>query len=296
MSKTAVSTSRSKVAGVVLVGTAAIAMIMFAVVLRGFRNATAPPLVRHLRIEIRTYPSGWRATRIVLFSDLHVHGPDMPPARLRRLVDQINALHPDIDVAAGDFIGNNWIGATYSIDEAIMPLARLKARLGVYAVLGNNDYDAGGRTIAHALRQAGVHVLANDARKVGPVALGGLDGRILPPGPWASSRQRTYEALGRTPGIRVLVAHRPDEVRWAPPTVQVVLAGHTHCGQIVLPLIGPIETGSDFGRKYLCGMVRDGSKILVVTGGLGTSHLPLRIGAPPDIWVIDLAPPHFRGP
>jgi hypothetical protein len=67
-----------------------------------------------------------------------------------------------------------------------------------------------------------------------------------------------------------------------------VLAGHTHCGQIVLPLIGPLETGSDYGRKYVCGVFRSGLKTLIVTAGLGTSHIPIRIGAPPDIWLISV--------
>jgi len=82
--------------------------------------------------------------------------------------------------------------------------------------------------------------------------------------------------------------HRPDDFKWAPESIPLMLAGHTHCGQIVLPLIGPLETGSDFGRKYLCGIIRKGGRTLIVTAGVGTSHLPLRIGAPPDMWLISI--------
>lgn len=254
----------------------------------GYRNATAMPVVRHLNLTASDYPRGAPPVRIVLFADLHVHGPDMPPARVVRIVDQINALNPDIVVGAGDFTGHNWFGARYPIDEAIAPLAHLKARLGVYAVLGNGDYDAGAAETRRTLERAGVHVLVNDATAVGPIALGGLNGRIYKAAPWRAARAITYGAMDRTPGFKVLVAHRPDEFALAPSSIRLVLAGHTHCGQIVLPFVGPVETGSDYGLKYLCGIIRDRSKLMVVTAGLGTSRVPIRIGAPPDMWLITL--------
>jgi predicted MPP superfamily phosphohydrolase len=213
----------------------------------------------------------------------------MPPQRLERIVDRINGLHPDVIIAAGDYIGDNWFGREYPIGEAIAPLRRLKSRLGVYAVLGNNDYDVPAETVATDLRAAGITVLVNGAVSAGPLAIGGIDGAILPKhASWWARRNWTYSALRRTPGIKVLVAHRPDEFQAAPAWVSIVLAGHTHCGQIVLPLIGALETGSDYGSRYRCGVYRDGAKTLVVTGGLGTSHVPLRIGAPPDIWLITI--------
>jgi hypothetical protein len=69
-----------------------------------------------------------------------------------------------------------------------------------------------------------------------------------------------------------------------------MVAGHTHCGQIALPLIGPISTMSRYGRRYACGVIREGGKTLVVGAGLGTSVLPIRIGVPPDLWVLELGP------
>jgi len=255
----------------------------------GYRNAIALPLVRRLDLEVPGYPAAAPPMRIVLFSDVHVHGPDMPPERVARVVDQINALSPDIVIAAGDFIGDNWVGKSYSVDQAIAPLGRLKARLGVYAVLGNNDYSAGASDITSALERAGVHVLADDAVRLGPIALGGRDGRLYHERPaWNAARLKAYEALRRTPGLKVLAVHRPDEFAFVPSSTTLVLAGHTHCGQILLPIVGALATGSDFGEKYLCGVVRDGSKTLVVSSGVGTSYVPLRFGAPPDIWLITL--------
>jgi hypothetical protein len=261
----------------------------------GYKNATAAPVVRHLFLVLPDYQTNAPPVRILLFSDAHVHGPDMPPSRLSRIVMQINSLHPDIIVAAGDFVGDSWIGEEYPISEAVAPLRRLKARFGVYAVLGNNDYDAGAKQLASALEAAGLRVLENDASSVGPLAIGGIEGRYhRSRAALASVRHRTYKALHRIAGAKLLVAHRPDEFEPASPWIHVVLAGHTHCGQIVLPLVGPLETGSDFGRKYMCGVHRDGSKVLIVTAGLGTSHLPLRIGAPADMWLITIGGPGSR--
>lgn len=270
-----------------LIGALVVAGLAF--VLVGYVEATSVPVVRQLTLRPADYPSNAVPVRIALVSDLHVHGPDMPPGRVARIVDQVNGLRPDLIVLGGDFIGDNWIGATYSIGDAIAPLAKLKARFGVYAVLGNNDYDADGGAVERALEQAGVHVLVNQAIRAGPIALGGIDGDIrVPKSFWKARREETFATLRRLPGVKILVAHRPDEFEWSPPWIDLVLAGHTHCGQIVLPLVGPLETGSDYGTKYLCGLIRDGKRTLLVTAGVGTSHVPLRIGARPDIWLIDV--------
>jgi len=275
--------------GAALVAAAVIAFALF--LITGYREATARPIVRALVIRIPKPVGEQRAVRLVLFSDLHVHGPDMPPARVSALVEQINALQPDIVVSAGDFMGDTPIGRSYSIDEAIAPLAQLRAKYGVFAVLGNHDYEAGAGTLVAALKRAHVRVLLNDAAEVGPLAIGGVDGSIdVGKAEWKARRARTYAALERTPGFRVLIAHRPDEFTFLPASIGLLLAGHTHCGQIVLPIIGALATGTDNGRKYLCGVVHKGSQLMVVTAGLGTSHLPLRIGAPPDIWAITIQP------
>jgi hypothetical protein len=266
---------------------AAAALAIAALAAVGYRNARSAPVVRYLTIRSPAYRVQEPPLRIALFSDLHVQSPIMPPSRVSGIVDQINALHPDIDIAAGDFVAESWLGAQYSIPEAVAPLRGLKARLGVYAVLGNNDYHL--TKMARALDDVRVHVLMNEATQVGPITLGGLDGRLEHSWPALRfARERTYEALKRKPGIKVLVVHNPDEFAVVPDFINVVLAGHTHCGQIVLPFVGALMTGSAFGQKYTCGLYRNHSQLLVVTAGLGTSHLPLRIGAPSDIWLISI--------
>ena len=70
----------------------------------------------------------------------------------------------------------------------------------------------------------------------------------------------------------------------------MILAGHTHCGQIVLPLYGPITSVTRYGRRFQCGIAHEGARTVIVTAGIGTSVMPLRLFAPPDLWVLDLKP------
>jgi predicted MPP superfamily phosphohydrolase len=252
----------------------------------GDRNAAAMPLVRRLVVTVPEYPHA-APVRILLLSDLHVQGPNTTPSRIMRIVEQINRLHPDIIVCAGDFTGDSWFGRHYSLATAIGPLRNLRARLGVFAILGNNDGEVS--EIVEDLKSAGVHVLMNDATQAGPIVLGGLDGRLgHSPIALRTARQKTYRDMERLNGVKVLLAHRPDEFSAAPSFIRLVLAGHTHCGQVVLPLVGPLATASDYDRRYDCGVFRQRSKLLVVTAGVGTSHLPLRIGTYPDMWLISI--------
>ena len=91
-------------------------------------------------------------------------------------------------------------------------------------------------------------------------------------------------------GARVVLSHSPDPFPSQPPDVDFMLAGHTHCGQIRLPLIGALSTMSAYGDRYACGPIRENGRTLIVSAGLGTSILPLRLGAVPDMWLIRLGP------
>jgi predicted MPP superfamily phosphohydrolase len=91
-------------------------------------------------------------------------------------------------------------------------------------------------------------------------------------------------------GARVLLSHSPDPFATLPPDIGLMLAGHTHCGQIRLPLWGPLETDSAYGERYACGFIEENGRKLIVTAGLGASRLPLRLMAPPDFWIVTIGP------
>jgi predicted MPP superfamily phosphohydrolase len=256
-----------------------------ALLLFGYREATSDPRLRTARIALEGWPAGARPVRAVLVSDLHVAGPDMPPERLRRIVDRINALRPDLVLIAGDLVSDRRLSTRrYPLREAVAPLAALRAPLGVVAVLGNHDHWRDATAARAALRSAAVMVLDNRAAAIGPLAIGGVDDDFT----GHARLQEVVQAVRALRGARLLLSHSPDPFRQVPSDFGLTLAGHTHCGQIVLPWIGAFATMSRYGDRYRCGFVREHGKLLLVTAGVGTSVAPLRIGAPPEIWLLTL--------
>lgn len=253
----------------------------------GYWSATRPPVVREARVEIRTWPPGQRPLRVLLMSDIHVQGPDMAPERLLRIVQQANALAPDLILIAGDFIGDKEMGTrAYSAQDMAAPLAGLEAPLGRFAVLGNHDHWNNAPAVHAALTGAGIRVLVNEAVRVGPLALGGVDDDHTS----RSDLGRTLVAMQMAGGVPILLSHSPDPFPSLPDDVPLMLAGHTHCGQIRLPIIGVLATASRHGKRYACGRFDERGRTLIVGAGLGTSVLPFRIGAAPDMWLIHLGP------
>jgi uncharacterized protein len=250
-------------------------------------TAVSDPVVRTARVAAPGWPAGMRPMRLVLISDLHVAGPDMPPARLRRIVGRINRLAPDIVLIAGDFVSDKRIATRhYSHDEAVAPLAGLRPRLATVAVLGNHDHWRDSAAARRALARAGIHLLDNDAVQLGPVAIGGVDDDFT----GRADLPATLAALRKLKGPKLILSHSPDPFPDLKGDVFLMLAGHTHCGQVAPPLIGPVSTMSKYGRRYACGMVREGGRTMVVSSGLGTSVLPLRLGAVPDMWLVEIGP------
>lgn len=256
-------------------------------------TAIADPVVREAEVALAGWPEGAPPVRAVLISDIHVAGPDMPPSRLARIVARINALRPDIVLIAGDFISDKRTSTRfYPLREAVAPLAALRPRFGTIAVLGNHDHWRNEAEARAALTAIGIRVVNNDAVTAGPLAVGGLDDAFTGHEDLAATLAR----LRALPGPRILLSHSPDPFPDVPGDVGLMLAGHTHCGQIRLPLIGAVSTMSDYGDRYACGLVREGGKILIVSAGLGTSILPLRLGAVPDMWLVRLGPRPVAAP
>jgi predicted MPP superfamily phosphohydrolase len=118
-----------------------------------------------------------------------------------------------------------------------------------------------------ALTAAGIRVLANQAVQAGPLAIGGLDDQVS----GHNRDNQTYAAMRGIPGARVLLSHGPDPFATLPPDIGLMLAGHTHCGQIRIPFYGAWSTGSAYGDRYACGFVEQNGRKLIVTAGHGAS-------------------------
>ena len=262
-----------------------IALIGSGVIGCAYWTATSDPVVRHAEVDILPAEGSEKQLRILLLSDIHVAGPDMPPQRLSRIVQQANALIPDAVLIAGDFVSDKQVATTrFTLNEAIAPLRKLQSRFGTFAVLGNHDHWRNADATHVALRRAGITVLDNSAVRAGPLSIGGLDDAFTHHDD-LSATTRSMRQIGGEP---ILLSHSPDPFPHVPSDVSLMLAGHTHCGQIRMPLIGALSYMSEHGEKYACGLVIDNGKTLVVGAGLGTSILPLRLGAVPDMWLITI--------
>lgn len=261
-----------------------ILLLLLGVIAFGLSTAMRDPVVRRMTVHLRDWPAQAPPMRVVLISDLHVAGPETPPSRLARIVAQINALEPDLVLIAGDFEQERTITTRiYDAAEATAPLAALRARYGVVAVLGNHDYAGWHKTdLPPYLAKAGITLLRNTATRRGPLTIAGADdpyhGELR-----VHALDRAARAL---PGPTVVLSHTPDVAPSLPPRYPLVLAGHTHCGQIVPPLIGPITASSNYGLRYVCGLIREPGRDVLVTAGIGTSGVPMRIGAVPDFWLL----------
>ena len=188
----------------------------------------------------------------------------------------------------GDYMSpNSWHSHRVEPEVTAAALKDLRAPLGVYSVLGNHDWWYNGKKVRAALEQTGIPVLDDQVAEIKwrnssfwVVGLADL---------WTRP-QHILETLGKVPDGSTIVAitHNPDIFPRLPRNVSVLLAGHTHGGQVNIPFIGrPVEP-SNFGQRYAAGHVFENGHHLFVTTGIGTSILPIRFGVPPEIALLTI--------
>ena len=263
-----------------------LALVGAALIGKGYWNATRDPVIRTATVEVGDWPVGRPPLKILLLSDTHVAGPDMPPARLARIVDALKKLKPDLVLIAGDLVSERR-GAThiYTPAEVVAPLGGLRAPLGVVVAPGNHDHWFKPDALRGELEKRGLRVLQNEAVKLGPLIVGGVDDDYSD----HDDVPATLAAMDRLgPGVPVLLSHSPDIVPDLPRPVAAVFAGHTHCGQIRFPFIGALTYVSRYGDRFACGDIDDKGQRVFVGAGIGTSLLPLRFNTPPDAWLVTL--------
>ncbi|HEV7263691.1 MAG TPA: metallophosphoesterase [Falsiroseomonas sp.] len=254
------------------------------------------------RITSAAWPAG-RSLTIAALSDIHAADPWMPLRRVERIVAATNALRPDMVALLGDFPpSRRMMPFAVPMAELAAVLGGLRAPLGVHTVLGNHDWweDAevqrlrgGIPDAARIFADAGLPVLHNTARKVGPpgaqlwvAGLGSLwafRGRGGFVG--AHDLPRALDAVTDADPV-VLLCHEPDIFPEVPPgRVAVTLCGHTHGGQVRLLGYSPVVP-SRYGNRYAWGHVEEAGKHLVVSGGLGWTIMPVRFGVPPEVTLV----------
>lgn len=274
----------------------AIPALAAAVAAVGLINARADPIERTAAVGLPDWPVDAAPIKVALISDIHIGNIVMDAARLRRIVGQVEAARPDLILLAGDFVvGEDSSGIDARAAQLTAPLSGLRAPLGTLAVLGNHDYWTDARRVSAALATAGVTVLDNRSVRRGPIVVAGISDAFSGHDDIAAT---LASDVGKG-GPIVVLTHSPDLAPRLPSGILLVLAGHTHCGQVVLPLIGAVPSRSPHERgrrtydpRYRCGMIHDPDRTVIVTGGVGSGTLPIRFGAPPDFWLITLGPPN----
>jgi predicted MPP superfamily phosphohydrolase len=249
--------------------------------------AKQDPVIREAEVMMTDWPANQPSLKMMLVSDIHVAGPDMSPERLQRIVNQINGANPDIVAFAGDFVSDKRTATTlYTVDQALAPLGNLAPGMGSFAVLGNHDHWRNVKAVTDGLADVGITLLSNRATEIGPIALGGIDDDFTN----HSNVPVVLAQMSTLQGVPIYLSHSPDITPDIPNKESIILAGHTHCGQIVIPLIGALAYMSKYGDRYACGQIEEDGKTIFVSAGLGTSLLPLRLGAVPDMWMITVGP------
>jgi predicted MPP superfamily phosphohydrolase len=235
-------------------------------------------------LNLPAWPANLSGFRVAVIADLHAGGPQIDEERIDRIVERVNREQLDLVALLGDYIDTEVALAEWIQPENIAAkLARLESRLGTYAVLGNHDWTHTGARMGQALHDAGITLLENRAVEVESFWIAGL-GDLM-------TRTADLEGtLAQVPdGAPVLLfSHNPDVFPQVPERVALTFSGHTHGGQVNVPLLRDKVTPSKYGAHYTGGHIEEGGRHLYVSDGIGTSQLPVRFRAKPEIPVLEL--------
>lgn len=272
--------------------------------------------VEPMRLAVTRYavsPPGWPVglkLSLAVLADFHACAPWMTPERIAYICDTANGLGADTVLLLGDYVASHrFVTGRVPAGEWAHAMAGLKAPLGVHAILGNHDWwdDHQAQRLGHgpvlgrrALEKHGLPVYENNAirlRKDGqPFWLAGLGDQMALVRSKKLGRCCTKgvdDLAGTLAGITdnapvILMAHEPDIFPDVPHRVALTLAGHTHGGQIRVMGYSPLKP-SRYGSRYTYGHVVERDRDMIISGGLGCSIAPVRLGVPPEIVLVELS-------
>ncbi|MDA0162353.1 metallophosphoesterase [Solirubrobacter ginsenosidimutans] len=248
-------------------------------------------VVRELELALPHWPARLDGLRAGVMSDLHAGVPHAGLDAIGRAVDALNAREPDVHLLLGDYLdaSQKW-RRDLAPEQVAEALARLRSPLGTIAVIGNHDWRNSGDRMWRALSAVGITVLEDRAVELhapgGPFWVAGL----------ADLRHRRPDIGGALRDVpadapTLMLSHDPDLFPGVPNRVSLTLAGHMHGGQIAIPLLRRPMLPSYYGERYARGHIVEHGRHLLVTSGIGTSGLPIRFLAPPEVYLLTLRNP-----
>ena len=230
----------------------------------------------------------WPATcadyRVAVVSDIHAGAPYIGLEKIDRMVAMIQEQKPDLVLLPGDFVIQEVLGGSFIAPETLAQhLKPLLLHTKVYAVLGNHDAWLDSQRVQVALENVGIAVLEDRAI---PIIKNQCQFWLVGLSDYTEGKLEYHQAFSMVPKDSPTLAftHNPDvfpdlfKARFS-----LLIAGHTHGGQVKLPFIGRAVVPSKYGERYAIGHVVENNRHLFVTPGIGTSILPVRFGVPPEI-------------
>lgn len=277
-------------------------------------NGLQTPIVKNVSIPFEDLPKDLSGLRIALIADIHL-GHYLSSEYLRSIVKQVNELKPDLIILGGDYLWqersflahlisqfytdeyDGLTGAAFLhqvISDCAIILSELSAPLGTYGILGNHDqWDIGPGVAGIFALNKSAPILINQEvtikRGSSKIRLLGVDdywtGTPMIPATWNTDLSSEF---------KILLSHNPDfiseKINNSVPKFSLALCGHTHGGQIKLPLVGAVIKNI-YDHRFMEGLVtlNEGRKVAFVTTGIGMVEIPLRLNCPPEIAVINLS-------
>src|SRR5689334_15388354 len=245
-------------------------------------------IVHEQTIELDNWPRALDGLRVAVISDIHAGGSFIDDKKLHSIVERTNQLHPELILILGDYMSSNgWTSRRVEPPVFGAVLKNISAPYGTYSVLGNHDNWYSGAKVRASLEQNGIKVLDNEVLQIEvrgvPLWLVGLADLWTRP-------QQVEQTVAQVPEGQTMIAltHNPDIFPNVPQRVPLLLAGHTHGGQVKFPFIGSVVQSSRFGELYERGHVVQNNHHLFVTTGIGTSIVPVRFGVTPEIVLLTL--------
>jgi hypothetical protein len=268
-----------------------VAVLLLVILLSGIWATLIEPnrlIVRHESLQLENWPNELSGLRIAVIGDIHTGGPFIDDNKLTRIVELTNQQKPDLIVLLGDYMSpNSWHSHRVEPEVTAAHMQALHAPLGVFAILGNHDWWYNGERVRRAFDDHRIKVLENEAVEI---KFGGKSLWLVGLSDLWTRPQHISETLASIPAGAPTIAltHNPDLFPRLPATVPLLLAAHTHGGQVNIPLLGTPIVPSGFGSKYTAGHVFENGHHMFVTTGIGTSILPVRFRVTPEIVILTI--------